>query len=58
MLHPPQYLGLVVICCLFNTLLYPDDIRELVCVGAVDDCGTGTDIVGKVRHVGAVIINH
>jgi hypothetical protein len=53
-----QYLGAVVICCLFSTLLYPGDVRLLVCVGAVDDRGTSADIIGKVRHVGAVMTNH
>jgi hypothetical protein len=55
---PPQYLGVVVIFCLCSTLLYPGDIRVLVCVRAVDDCGTSADIIGKVRHVGAVMANH
>ncbi len=55
---PPQYLGTVIICCLFSALLHPGDIRVLVHVGAVDDRGTSADILGKVRHVGAVMIYH
>ncbi len=55
---PPQYLGAVIVCCLFSTLLYPGDVRVLVCVGAVEDRGTGADIIGKVRHVGAVMTYH
>jgi hypothetical protein len=55
---PPQYLGAVVICCLFNTLLYPGEVRILVRVGAVDNCGTSADIIGKVGHVEAVMTNH
>ncbi len=54
----PQYLGAVIVCCLFSTLLYPCDVFVLVCVGAVDDRGTSTDIFGKVRHVGAVMTYH
>jgi hypothetical protein len=52
---PPQYLGAVIGCCLFSTLLYPGDVHVLVCVGALDDCGTSADIIGKMRHVGAVM---
>ncbi len=51
----PQYLGTVIVCCLFSALLYPGDVRVLVCVGAVEDCGTGGDVIGKVRHVGAIM---
>jgi hypothetical protein len=58
-LHPPpQYLGTVFVCCLFNALLHPGDVLVLVCVGVVEDCGTGADIIGKVRHVGAVMTYH
>ena len=55
---PPQYLGAVIVCCLFSTLLYPGDVRVLVCVEAVEDCGTSALIIGKVRHVGAVMTYH
>jgi hypothetical protein len=55
---PPQYLGAVVICCLFSSLLYPGDVHVLVHVGAVDDRSTCADIIGKVGHVGAVMTNH
>jgi hypothetical protein len=55
---PPQYLGPVISCCLFSTLLYPGGICVLVCVGAVDDRGTSADIIGMVRHVGAIMTNH
>jgi hypothetical protein len=54
---PPQYLGAVVNCCLFSTLLYPGNVRVLVCVRAVDDHGTSTGIIGKVRQVGAIMTN-
>jgi hypothetical protein len=57
-LHPPQYLGAVVIHCLFSTLFYPGDVRVLVSVRAVDDCGASADIIGKVGHVGVVTTNH
>jgi hypothetical protein len=50
-LHPPRYLGTVIVCCLFSALLHPGDVRVLVCVGVVEDCGTGADVIGKVRHV-------
>ena len=55
---PPQYLGGAIVCCLFSTLLYPGDVRVLVCVEAVEDCGTSADIIGKVRHVGAIMTYH
>jgi hypothetical protein len=55
---PPQYLDAVVVCCLFSTLLYPGDVYVLVCVRAVDDRGTSADIIGKVRHVGAIMTCH
>jgi hypothetical protein len=55
---PPQYLGAVVICCLFSTLFYPGDVRILVHMGAVDNHGTCADIIGKVGHVGAIMTNH
>ena len=55
---PPQYLGAVIVCCLFSALLHPGDIHVLVCVGAVEDCGTGDDVIGKVRHVGAIMTYH
>jgi hypothetical protein len=55
---PAQYLGVVIVCCLFSTLLCPGDIHVLVRVGAIDDHGTSADIIGKVRHVGAVMTNH
>ena len=55
---PPQYLGTAIVCCLFSALLHPVDVRVLVCVGAVEDCGTGANVIGKVRHVEAVITNH
>jgi hypothetical protein len=54
----PQYVGMAIVCCLFSALLHPGDIRMLVCVGAVEDCGTGADVIGKVRHVGAVMTYH
>ena len=54
----PQYLGTVIVCCLFSALLHPGNIRVLVCVGSVEDCGTGDNIIGKVRHVEAVMIYH
>ncbi len=53
-----QYLGAVVICCLFSTLLFPGDVRVLVYVRAVDDQGTNTDIIGKVGLLGVVMTNH
>jgi hypothetical protein len=43
---PPQYLGAVIVCCLFSTLLYPSDVLVLVRVGAIDDHGTSADIIG------------
>jgi hypothetical protein len=52
---PPQYLGAVIVCRLFSALLHPGDIRVLVGVGAVEDCGTGADVIGKVRHVGTIM---
>jgi hypothetical protein len=52
---PSQYLGGVIVCCLFCTLLYTGDVHVLVCVGSVEDRGTGADIIGKVRHVGAAM---
>jgi hypothetical protein len=55
---PPQYLGAVVICFLFSTLLYPGNVQVLVCVKAVNDCSTSADIFGKVMHVGAIMTNH
>ena len=55
---PPQYLGAVTVCRLFSTLLYPGDVRVLVCVGAIEDRGTSADIIGKVRHVGAIVTYH
>jgi hypothetical protein len=55
---PPQYLGAVIVCCLFSALLHSGDVCVLVCVGAVEDCGTGADVIGKVRHVGAVMTYH
>ncbi len=57
-LHPPQYLGTVIVCWLFSTLLYPGNVRILVCVGAVDDRGTSADIIGEVGHAGAIMIYH
>jgi hypothetical protein len=54
----PQYLGMVVICCLFSTLPYPGEVRVLVRVRAVDDGSTSADIIGKVGHVGAIMTNH
>ncbi len=42
----------------FSALLIPGDIRILVRVGAVEDCGTGNNIIGKVRHVGAIMTYH
>jgi hypothetical protein len=54
----PQYLGMVIVCCLFSALLHPGEVCVLVCVGAVEDCGTGNDVIGKVRHVGAVMTYH
>jgi hypothetical protein len=55
---PPQYLGVVIVCRLFSALQHPDDVRKLVYVGAVEDCGTGADVIGKVRHLGAVMTYH
>ncbi len=55
---PPQYLCAVIICCLFNTLLYPGDVRALVHAEAIDDRGTTADIIGKVRYVRAVMTYH
>jgi hypothetical protein len=55
---PPQYLGMVVMFCLFSTLLYLGDFSILVCVGTVDNRSTSTDIIGVVGHVGAVMTNH
>jgi hypothetical protein len=46
---PPQYLSTVIVCCLFSAPLHPGDIRILICVGAVEDCGTGDNVIGKVR---------
>jgi hypothetical protein len=54
----PQYLGTVIVCCLFSALLHPGDIRLLVPVEAVEDWGTGNNIIGKVRHVGAIMTYH
>jgi hypothetical protein len=54
----PQYLGILIVCYLFSAPLHPGDIRVLVCVGAVEDCCTGNDIIGKVRHVEAVMTYH
>ncbi len=54
----PQYLGTVIVPCLFSAPLHSGDVRILVCVGAVEDCGTGDSVIGKVRHVGAVITYH
>jgi hypothetical protein len=54
----PQYLDMVIVYCLFSAPLHPGDIRVLVCVGAVEDCGTGADVIGEVRHVGAVMTYH
>jgi hypothetical protein len=54
----PQYLGTVIVCCLFSALIHPDDVHILVCVGAVEDCSTGADVIGKVRHVGVVMTYH
>jgi hypothetical protein len=51
-----QYLGTVVVCCLFSAPLHPGDVNVLVCVGAGEVCGTGNDAVGKVRHVEAIIV--
>jgi hypothetical protein len=55
---PPQYLGAVVICSLFSTLLYPGDLHLSVLMGAVDNRSAGADIIGKVGHVGAIMTNH
>ncbi len=55
---PLQYLGVVVVSCLFSTLLYPGDVHILVCVGAVDNRCASADFISKVRHVGAVMTNH
>jgi hypothetical protein len=55
---PPQYLGAVIVCCLFSTLLYPGDIRGLVCVGALVVSDKSTDIISKVGHVGAIMTYH
>ncbi len=49
---------MVIVCCLFSAILYPGDIHVLVCMGAVEDCGTGADVIGKVRHVGDVMTYH
>ncbi len=54
----PQDLGVVIVCCLFSALLHPGDVCILVCVGAVEDCGTGADIIGKVRHLEAIMTYH
>jgi hypothetical protein len=54
----PQYLGTLIVCCLFNAPLHPGDICVLVCVGVVEDCGTGNDVIGEVRHVGAIMTYH
>ncbi len=54
----PQYLDTVIDCCLFSALLHPGDVRVLVCVGAVEDCSTSADIIGEVRHVGAIMTYH
>jgi hypothetical protein len=43
---------------LFSASLHPGDVRVLVRVGAVDDYSTGNDVIGKVRHVGAVMTYH
>jgi hypothetical protein len=55
---PPQYLSTVVVSCLFSTLLHPGDVSVLVIVGALDTPCTNADIIGKVRHVRAIMINH
>jgi hypothetical protein len=57
-LHPHNILGGVIVCCLFNTLLYPGDIHVLVIMGALDDLGTRADVVGKMRHVKATMTYH
>ena len=54
----PQYLGMVIVCCLFSAFHHPGDVGVLVCVGALEDCGTGADVIGKVRQVGAVMTYH
>ncbi len=54
----PQYLGMVIVCCLFSALLHPGDVCVLVYVRAVEDSGTGDNIIGEVRHVGAVMTYH
>jgi hypothetical protein len=54
---PHQYLGTLAVRCLFISLLYPGDICVLVCVKAVDNRCTSTNIIGKVGHVGAVMTN-
>jgi hypothetical protein len=54
----PKYLGTIIVCCLFSAPLHPGENRVLVCVGAIEDCGTGDNVIGKVRHVGAVMTYH
>jgi hypothetical protein len=44
----PQYLGTVIVCCLFSAPLHPGDVCVLVCVGAVEDFSTGDEVIGKV----------
>ena len=54
----PQYLGMVIVCCLFSALLHPGDVRVQVYVGAVEDSSTGDNVIGEVRHVGAIMTYH
>ncbi len=54
----PQYLGTVIVCCLFSALLHPGDVHVLICVGAVEDCSTGNNVIGEVRQVGAIMTYH
>jgi hypothetical protein len=54
----PQYLGTLIVCCLFSALLHPGNVCVLVCVGEVEDCGTGDNIIGEVRHIGAIMTYH
>jgi hypothetical protein len=54
----PQYLGTAIVHCLFSAPLHLGDVCVLVCVGAVEVCGAGNNIIGEVRHVGAVMTYH
>jgi hypothetical protein len=54
----PKYLGTIIVCCLLSALLHPGDVRLLVCVEVVEDCGAGDNVIGKVRHVAAIMTYH